>query len=81
MKKYVKKNIKLNELDALIKLAEEAVFKCKREYDDALSHLKNLLDKKIEIQNEELIKAVTKSNKSYDEIMNFLNSKDKTSED
>jgi len=42
----------------------------------ATDHLKELLDKKKEIQTEELMAAVGKSKRSYEEILRHINSED-----
>ena len=48
----------------------------KKEYDKATKALKDLLDKRDSIRREELINAISKSNRTYDEIMQFLKIKD-----
>ncbi len=48
------------------------VFQAKDKYDAALAELDRLQQKKNEIQNKELIKAIEKSGRSFDEIMAFL---------
>ena len=58
------------------KIAEEEVIKAKYKYDAATDHLKELLDKKKEIQTEELMDAVVKSKRSYEEILRYINSED-----
>ena len=42
-------------------------------YDQATANLKELLDKRDAIRKEEILSAVVKSGRSYEEIMNFLN--------
>ena len=41
--------------------------------DSSCSYLKELLDKRDAIRKEEILSAVVKSGRSYEEIMNFLN--------
>lgn len=41
-------------------------------YDEATANLKQLLDKRDALRKEELIAAVTKSSRSYEEILAFL---------
>ncbi len=48
------------------------MFQAKDKYDAALAELDRLQQKKNELQNKELIKAIEKSDRSFDEIMAFL---------
>ncbi len=59
-------------IDEMIKLQEEAVTKAKAKYDAEVGKLKDLLDKRDELKKKELLSAVEKSNKTYEEIMRFL---------
>lgn len=59
-------------IDEMIKLQEEAVTKAKAKYDAEVGKLKDLLAKRDEIKKKELLSAVEKSNKTYEEIMRFL---------
>ena len=45
----------------------------KAEADVITANLKELLDKRDAIRKEEILSAVVKSGRSYEEIMNFLN--------
>ena len=49
------------------------VIAAKKKYDQATANLKELLDKRDAIRKEEILSAVVKSGRSYEEIMNFLN--------
>ena len=60
-------------LDATIKAQEDAVAKAKTRYDAEVAKLKDLLAKRDEIKKKELLAAVEKSDKTYEEIMRFLN--------
>lgn len=51
---------------------EEIVAKSKAKYDADVRKLKNLYAKQDEMKKKELLTAVEKSGKSYDEIMRFL---------
>lgn len=51
---------------------EEAVAKSKEKYDVEVKKLKDLYAKQDEMKKKELIAAVEKSSKSYEEIMAFL---------
>ena len=44
----------------------------KKAYDVATEELKKLLDKRDAIRRDEIMSAVVKSKKSYDEILRFL---------
>ena len=51
---------------------KEAVSKAKDRYDAAVAELEKLMKKRDEIRNKELLDAFASSDKSYDEIMEFL---------
>ena len=51
---------------------EDAVAKAKAKYDAEVVKLKDLYAKKDEIKKKELFKAVENSERSYEEIMEFL---------
>lgn len=57
-----------------IEAAQAVVVKRKHLYDEATDHLKELLDKRKVLQTDELIKAFTKSKRSYDDILQYINS-------
>ena len=59
-------------LEEKIEKAEEDVITAKKKYDEATANLKQLLDKRDALRKEELIAAVTKSSRSYEEILAFL---------
>ena len=59
-------------LDEKIEKAEKDVITAKKKYDEATANLKQLLDKRDALRKEELIAAVTKSSRSYEEILAFL---------
>ena len=54
---------------------KEAVSKAKDRYDAAVAELEKLIKKRDEIRNKELLDAFASSDKSYDEIMEFLSGK------
>ncbi len=60
-------------LDEKIEKAEADVITAKKRYDHATANLKELLDKRDAIRKEEIMSAIVKSGRSYEEIMNFLN--------
>jgi hypothetical protein len=55
---------------------EEIVFQLKDKYDAAVKELDTLQQKRNELKNKELLKAIESSNKSYDEILAFLTNTD-----
>ena len=61
-------------LEEKIEKAEADVIAAKKKYDQATANLKELLDKRDAIRKEEeILSAVVKSGRSYEEIKNFLN--------
>ena len=62
----------LKELEKIEK-AEADVIAAKKKYDQATANLKELLDKRDAIRKDEILSAIVKSGRSYEEIMNFLN--------
>ena len=60
-------------LDEKIEKAEADVIAAKKRYDHATAVLKELLDKRDAIRKNEILSAIVKSGRSYEEIMNFLN--------
>ena len=59
-------------IEEIIRVQEEAVVKAKAKYDAEVAKLKDLLAKRDEMKKKELLSAVEKSNKTYEEIMRFL---------
>lgn len=59
-------------LEEKILKAEESVEKAKKRYDSACEELKTLLEKRDMIRKEELMNAIMNSDKSYEEVMHFL---------
>lgn len=51
---------------------EEAVAKAKERYDTLVARLKDLYAKRDEAKRKQLLDAIARSDKSYDEIMKFL---------
>lgn len=62
-------------LDEKIEKAQDAVFRAKDKYDSAVAELNKLLQKKKELDNQELIKAFEGSSKTLDEVIAFMNGK------
>lgn len=66
---------KTNNLEILepkIEKAQEDVVKAKKKYDTAIAELKRLLDKKQMFRTEEVMTAIAKSKRRYEDIMSFL---------
>lgn len=59
-------------IDQQIEKAQEKVIKTKAAYDQAVSSLQKLLDKRDAKQKDDLWNAVMKSEKSYDEILQMI---------
>ena len=59
-------------LEEKIEKAEADVIAAKKKYDQATANLKELLDKRDAIRKEEILSAVVKSGRSYEERFFFL---------
>lgn len=64
----------MDALERKIEKAQEQVSKTKKRYDAATARLSDLLDKRDALKRDELLKAIMKSDKTYDEVMEFLSS-------
>lgn len=62
-------------LEQKIEKAQQAVIKTKEKYDEAAGELKKLLDKKEAARKDEIMAAIVKSKRSYDEILDFIDSR------
>ena len=51
-----------------------ALSRAKKEYDAAIAVLSDLLDKRDALRRDELVKAIMNSNRTYEEVMEFLSS-------
>ena len=59
-------------IDDKIAQAESVVIKTKEKYDAALENLNRLIKKKRELEGKELMPAYEKSNRSLEEVLEFL---------
>jgi len=59
-------------LDQKIEKAKEKVDKAQAEYDIVAKELKELMDKRDKIQANEIIKAIAKSGKSYEDVLEYI---------
>jgi len=66
------RQISMEALGAKIEKAQHNVIRTKAAYDSATEELKKLLDKRDALKRDEIMAAVVKSKKSYDEILKFL---------
>lgn len=60
-------------LSQQIEKAQEKVIKTKAAYDNAVDQLQKLLDKRDAQRKEDIWDAIIKSEKSYEEILRFIN--------
>ena len=60
-------------LKAKIAKAEERVLSTKAEHEKAVEELKELLDAQKDLETKELMAAIEKSGKSYEEILRLIN--------
>ena len=63
---------KQNTINDRIKKAEIALVKAKEKYDAALENLNRLVKKKKEMESRELMQAYEKSDRSIEEVLEFL---------
>lgn len=64
--------MKTNELDQRIEKVRKRVEESKAAYDRASKELKNLLEKKKLIQADEIMDAIAKSGKTYEEVLQSI---------
>ena len=59
-------------LEAKIEKAQALVSKTKKQYDAAVAALSDLLDKRDALRRDELVKAIMKSDRTYEKVLAFL---------
>lgn len=59
-------------LERKIEKVQVQVSKTKKQYDAAVAALSDLLDKRDALQRDELVKAIMKSDRTYEEVLAFL---------
>jgi flagellar biosynthesis chaperone FliJ len=74
------RTIGLDALEQKIEKAQSDVVKAKKKYDAVVAALKDLMDKRDMIKRDEIISAIMKSNKSYDQILRFIQQADQGNE-
>ena len=60
-------------LDKKIEKAQELVSRRKKLYDEAIAALSDLLDKRDALRRDELVKAIMNSDRTYEQVLEFLN--------
>lgn len=60
-------------IDDRIEKQKVVVLKAKNRYDSAVEELNKLMTRRDELQSKELIKAISKSDRSYDDILAYIN--------
>ena len=66
------RTVSMEALERKIEKAQAQVSKPKKQYDAAISVLSDLLDKRDALRKDELIKLISKSNKTYEEVVAFI---------
>ena len=66
------RTVSMEALERKIEKAQAQVSKTKKQYDAAISVLSDLLDKRDALRKDELIKLISKSNKTYEEVVAFI---------
>lgn len=74
------RNISKESLEQKIVKTEKAISKNREQYDRLTVELEELHKKQKAIRNEELLKAIEGSSKSYKEILDFIQGKEKRGE-
>ena len=68
-----KVGVEIDAINRQIEEAQEAVIKTKKKYDEATDRLKALLNRRKELQTVELMEAVMRSSRSYEDILRYIN--------
>ena len=68
----------LASLEHKIEKAQMDVVKTKQKYDGAVTVLKDLMNKRDALRRDELITAIMKCSKPYDEIVQFIKGEDQS---
>lgn len=75
------RNISKESLEQKIEKTEKAISRNREQYDKLTAELEELHKKQKAIQSEELLKAISESEKSYEEILNFIQGKTESTDD
>lgn len=76
MARKYKSRVNVDKLDAKIELQKEALEKAKAKYEAEKDALAELIKMRNEIRKEELMNAVINSERSYEEILAFVQGKE-----
>ena len=60
-------------IDDRIEKQKVVVLKAKNRYDSAVEELNKLMTRRDELRSKELMKAISKSDRSYDDILAYIN--------
>lgn len=66
------RNISKESLEQKIEKVEEAISKNREQYDKLTAELEELHKKQKALQSEELLKAISSSSRSFEEILRFI---------
>ena len=75
------RNISKEGLEQKIEKIEKAISRNREQYDKLTAELEELHKKQKAIQSEELLKAISEIQKSYEEILNFIQGKTESTDD
>lgn len=75
------RNVSKEGLEQKIEKVEKAISRNREQYDRLTAELEELHKKQKALQSEELLKAVAESDKSYEEILKFIQGKVENNED
>ena len=64
----------MDAMEQKIEKAQEQISKTKKAYDAVIATLSDLLDKRDALRRDELVKAIMKSDKTNEEVLEFMNS-------
>ena len=64
---------RMEALDKKIEKEQELVSRRKKMYDEAIAALSDLLDKRDALRRDELVKAIMNSDRTYEEVLEFVN--------
>ena len=59
-------------IDSKIEAAKTKLERAKTRYEKAAKNLETLMNERDEIRNRELLEAIGKSDRTYDELLNFI---------
>lgn len=75
------RNISKEGLEQKIEKVEKAISRNREQYDRLTAELEELHKKQKALQSEELLKAISESSRSYEEILEFIQTKAESHDD